>query len=83
MEEPLTDAEIARKNMVWGWALFGLFWAQFLLTAVLPESLHGTELLLLSGMYLFLGIGVLLRDRGRLPGLLRDGLWTPHDELHR
>jgi cation:H+ antiporter len=65
------------------WALFGLFWAQFLLAAVLPESLHGTELLLLSGMYLVLAIGVMLRDRGRLPGLLRDGLWTSHDELHR
>jgi hypothetical protein len=25
MDEPLTDAEIARKNMLWGWALFGLF----------------------------------------------------------
>ncbi|HEV8461488.1 MAG TPA: hypothetical protein VGQ38_12335 [Gaiellaceae bacterium] len=29
MEEPLTDAEIARKNIVWGWALFGLFWLLF------------------------------------------------------
>jgi hypothetical protein len=29
MEEPLTEAEIARKNMVWGWALFGLFWVLF------------------------------------------------------
>ncbi len=25
MEAPLTAAEIARKNMLWGWALFGLF----------------------------------------------------------
>lgn len=24
-----SDAEIARKNMVWGWALFGLFWVLF------------------------------------------------------
>jgi len=30
MEEPLTDAELARKNMLWGWALFGLFWLLFL-----------------------------------------------------
>jgi hypothetical protein len=37
MEEPLTEhqapstfeADIARKNMVWGWALFGLFWLLF------------------------------------------------------
>jgi hypothetical protein len=25
VDEPLTAAEIARKNMLWGWALFGLF----------------------------------------------------------
>ncbi|HEV2590482.1 MAG TPA: hypothetical protein VGU02_01190 [Gaiellaceae bacterium] len=24
-----TDAEIARKNMVWGWGLFGLFCVLF------------------------------------------------------
>jgi hypothetical protein len=29
MEEPLSEAEIAHKNMVWGWALFGLFWVLF------------------------------------------------------
>ena len=29
MEEPLTDAEIARKNMLWGWALFGVFCVLF------------------------------------------------------
>jgi hypothetical protein len=23
------EREIARKNMVWGWALFGLFWVLF------------------------------------------------------
>ena len=28
------DRELARKNMVWGWALFGLFWVLFLGTAV-------------------------------------------------
>jgi len=25
MDQPLSEAEIARKNLVWGWALFGLF----------------------------------------------------------
>jgi hypothetical protein len=35
MAEPTTreladpDAELARKNMQWGWALFGLFWLLF------------------------------------------------------
>ena len=27
------DRELARKNMVWGWALFGLFWVLFAGTA--------------------------------------------------
>jgi len=65
------------------WALIGLFSAQFLLAAVLPPSLHGTELVVVSGVYLLLGVGILLRDRGRLSSLLRDGLRTPHKELHR
>jgi cation:H+ antiporter len=65
------------------WALIGLFSAQFLLAAILPPSLHGTELIVISGIYLALAFGILLRDRGRLPGLLRDGLRTSHDELHR
>ena len=29
MEEPLTPEELARKNMLCGWALFGLFWVLF------------------------------------------------------
>ena len=29
MDEPLTEAELARKNMLWGWALFGVFLALF------------------------------------------------------
>ncbi|HEX4525508.1 MAG TPA: hypothetical protein VH108_02075 [Gaiellaceae bacterium] len=34
MDEPLTEAEIARKNMLWGWALFGLFCLLFVGTVV-------------------------------------------------
>jgi cation:H+ antiporter len=55
-------------------ALFGLFWAQFLLGAVLPERLHGLERLAVSAAYLALGAAVLVRDRGRLSNLLRAGL---------
>jgi len=25
----IADAAIARKNILWGWALFGLFWVLF------------------------------------------------------
>jgi hypothetical protein len=29
MQEPVSDAELARKNMQWGWALFVLFCVLF------------------------------------------------------
>jgi nitrogen fixation protein FixH len=29
MTEPLSAQELARKNMLWGWALFGVFVALF------------------------------------------------------
>ncbi len=29
VDPALAEREIARKNMVWGWALFGLFWVLF------------------------------------------------------
>jgi hypothetical protein len=29
MNEPLDDAAIAHKNMLWGWALFGVFCVLF------------------------------------------------------
>jgi hypothetical protein len=25
----IADRELARKNLLWGWALFGLFWVVF------------------------------------------------------
>jgi cation:H+ antiporter len=64
-------------------ALFALFWAQFLLGAVVPESWHGAELVIVAGVYLVLATGVLLRHRDRLRRLLRDGLRTPYAELAR
>lgn len=51
--------------------LFGLFWAQFVLGAVVPESLHGIERIAVGIVYLVLGFGVLVRDRSRL-ATLRD-----------
>ncbi|MGQ0670600.1 MAG: sodium:proton exchanger [Actinomycetota bacterium] len=62
-------------------ALFGLFWAQFVIGALVPESAHGVERVVVSILYLVLGAGILLRDRGRLPRLLRDGFRTSHDRL--
>ena len=37
-------------------ALFGLFWAQFLAGAVVPEDWHGKELVLFALVYLVLGL---------------------------
>lgn len=63
--------------------LFGLFWAQFVLGALVPPSAHGLERLVVSGLYLLLGAVILLRDRARLPLLLRQGLLLSPTELQR
>jgi cation:H+ antiporter len=62
-------------------ALFGLFWAQFILGAVVPPSAKGIELLVLSAVYLLLGLWLLVRKRGDFRRLLRDGFRTPYSEL--
>jgi cation:H+ antiporter len=62
-------------------ALFGLFWAQFVLGAVVPASLHGVELLALSAVYILLGVALLARRLGAFRDRLRDGLRTPYERL--
>jgi cation:H+ antiporter len=62
-------------------ALFGLFWAQFILGAVVPPSAKGVELLVLSGIYLLLGGWLLARKHGDFRHLVRDGFRTPYAEL--
>jgi cation:H+ antiporter len=62
-------------------ALFGLFWAQFVLTALVPPSFRGTELLVLSGVYMVLGLWLLARKYGAFRHLLRDGFRTPYEQL--
>ena len=62
-------------------ALFGLFWAQFVLTAVVPASARGRELLALSAIYLVLGLWLITRKFGDFKDRLRDGLRTPYSEL--
>jgi cation:H+ antiporter len=64
-----------------GWALFGLFWSQFLLGAVLPDSAHGIELVVVSFVYLGLAVALLVRHRRDIVPLLRDGLRTPYSRL--
>ena len=62
-------------------ALFGLFWAQFLLGALIPSSSHGIERVVVAVVYLALGSAIIVRDRRRIPNLIRDGLRTPYREL--
>jgi cation:H+ antiporter len=62
-------------------ALFTLFWAQFILGAAVPESVHGAELTVVSIVYLLLAAAVLMRDRHRLSTLFVSGFRTPYRQL--
>ena len=61
--------------------LFGLFWAQFIVGALVPESLHAVERIGVGVMYLLLGLVFILRDRRRVPQLIRDAFVTSYAEL--
>ena len=61
--------------------LFGLFWAQFVIGAAVPESHGGIELIVLGVVYLVLGAMVFARERERVLPLARDGLRTPYRAL--
>lgn len=63
------------------WFLFVLFWAQFIVGAMVPESWHAAELIGVGVVYLALGLWLLIGDRERLPRLLRDGFKASHAEL--
>ena len=63
------------------WFLFGLFWAQFVLGAIVPESLHGVERIAVGCVYMALGLWLFIGDRQRLPQMLRDGFRTPYADL--
>ena len=61
--------------------LFGLFWIQFILGAVVPESMQAVERIGVGIVYLVLGTWVLIGDRGRLRRLFHDGFRASYDEL--
>ena len=52
--------------------LFVLFWAQFVVGALVPESLHAAERIGVGALYLVLGVAIILKDRRRVPRLVRD-----------
>ena len=63
------------------WMLFSLFWAQFIIGGVVPESAHGTERVIVSVAYLVIAAFIFLRDRKPFLRLMREGLFVPYAEL--
>jgi cation:H+ antiporter len=61
--------------------LFSLFWAQFILGAIVPAQWHGKERVVVSVVYLALALRTFLVDRHALPRLFKDGFRTPYARL--
>jgi cation:H+ antiporter len=61
--------------------LFGLFWAQFIVGALVPESWHAAERIGVGILYLVLGVRYILADRRRVPQLVRDAFASSYAEL--
>ena len=76
----LTNLSISVKE---AGMLFGLFWAQFVLGAVVPDSWHGAELVAVGILYLVLAAVYFVRQRRQVPQLMRDGLRTNYADLTR
>ena len=76
----LTNLSISVKE---AGMLFGLFWAQFVLGAVVPESWHGAELVAVGILYLVLAAVYFFRQRRQVPRLMRDGLRTNYADMTR
>ena len=65
------------------WMLFGLFWAQFLIGALVPGSAAGMERILVATAYMVLGTVIFARQRSLIRPLIRDGFRTSYRELNR
>jgi cation:H+ antiporter len=61
--------------------LFGLFWAQFIVGGLVPESLHAAERVGVGIVYLVLGVGIIARQRDLVRPLIRDGFRTSYPVL--
>jgi cation:H+ antiporter len=62
--------------------LFTLFWAQFIIGALVPESVQFAERVGVSAVYVLLGLAIFARDRHLVAPLVRDGLITPYRHLN-
>ncbi len=61
--------------------LFSLFWAQFIVGALVPESAAGVERVAVGATYMLLGLIFFVRQAGLIRPLLRDGFRTPYAHL--
>ena len=61
--------------------LFGLFWAQFIIGALVPESAGNVELVAVGLAYMTLGLVIFTRERRLIGPLLRDGFRTSYKDL--
>jgi cation:H+ antiporter len=61
--------------------LLALFFAQFVIGALVPAPWHGIERIAVSVVYLVLAVWIIARQRQHLPALVRDGFRTSHDAL--
>jgi cation:H+ antiporter len=61
--------------------LLGLFFAQFVIGALVPAPWHGIERIAVSVVYLVLAVWIIARHGRHLSALVRDGLRTSHDAL--
>lgn len=62
-------------------ALLTLFLSQFVLGAVVPESIHEVERIGVGSIYLVLAAIILVRQRRVIPALIRDSFRTPVADL--
>ena len=65
------------------WLLFALFWAQFIIGGLAPESIAGLERIVVGGVYIVLGLVIFTRQRGLIRPLIRDGFKTSYRDLSR
>lgn len=76
----LMNLEMSTKETM---TIFSLFWAQFIVGALVPENWHAAERIAVGVVYLVLGAWVLLRQGSSTGRLLRSGFRTPYAELHQ
>ncbi len=65
------------------WMLFTLFWAQFIIGGLAPESIAGLERIFVGGVYIVLGLVIFTRQRVLIRPLIRDGFKTSYRDLNR